>query len=77
MKTVYISLLFLSFLCMIGGCGQGKEAVTLQAKPQPSIRDEAIDFTLKNQDQLSVTLSDFRGERNVILVFYPLDFTPV
>ncbi len=36
----------------------------------------APDFTLRNQDGEKVSLSDFRGRR-VLLVFYPLDFSPV
>ena len=35
----------------------------------------APDFTLPNQDGEEVSLSDFRG-RTVVLVFYPLDFSP-
>lgn len=38
---------------------------------------QAPDFRLKNQDQTTVALSDYRGTKNVILVFYPADFTPV
>src|SRR3970282_1967236 len=37
----------------------------------------APDFTLKDQNQQDVTLSSFRGKRNVVLPFYPLDFSPV
>ena len=37
----------------------------------------APDFTLKDQNQQDVTLSSFRGKRNVVLAFYPLDFSPV
>ena len=37
----------------------------------------APDFTLRDQDGAEVTLSSFRGERNVVLVFYPLAFTGV
>ncbi len=36
----------------------------------------APDFTLRNQDGEKVSLSDYRG-RKVLLVFYPLDFSPV
>jgi peroxiredoxin len=35
----------------------------------------APDFTLRDQDGKKVSLSDFRG-RTVVLVFYPLDFSP-
>ena len=37
---------------------------------------KAPEFTLKNQDQKEVSLKDFRG-KNVVLAFYPLDFSPV
>ena len=39
--------------------------------------DAAPDFTLKDQDGNDVTLSKFRGEKNVVLVFYPFTFTGV
>ncbi|HEY1740987.1 MAG TPA: peroxiredoxin [Acidimicrobiia bacterium] len=39
--------------------------------------DSAPDFTLKDQDGNDVTLSSFRGEKNVVLVFYPFTFTGV
>ena len=38
--------------------------------------EPAPDFTLRNQDGEEVSLADFRG-RKVLLVFYPLDFSPV
>jgi peroxiredoxin len=38
--------------------------------------EPAPDFTLRNQDGEKVSLSDYRG-RKVLLVFYPLDFSPV
>ena len=33
------------------------------------------DFTLKDQNNQDVSLSDFRGKKNVLIVFYPLAFT--
>jgi len=36
---------------------------------------EAPDFTLKDQNNQEVTLSDFRGRKAVLLVFYPLAFS--
>lgn len=41
------------------------------------IGDLAPDFTLQNQDGEEVTLSDFRGHKAVVLVFYPLSFTGI
>jgi len=37
----------------------------------------APDFTLKDQDQKEVKLSDYKGKKNVVLAFYPLDWSPV
>jgi peroxiredoxin len=41
------------------------------------IGTEAPDFTLKDQNGRAVTLSDFRGDKNVLLVFFPLAFTGI
>jgi peroxiredoxin len=41
------------------------------------IGQEAPDFTLKDQDGNEVTLSSFRGNQNVVIVFYPFTFTGV
>ena len=38
---------------------------------------EAPDFELPDQDRNPVRLSSFRGEKNVVIVFYPLSFTGV
>jgi len=41
------------------------------------IGDEAPDFDLRDQHGSPVRLSSFRGEKNVVLVFYPLAFSRV
>ncbi|MFJ8430333.1 peroxiredoxin [Kitasatospora sp. NPDC094019] len=41
------------------------------------IGTEAPDFELKNQHGELVRLSAFRGEKNVVVVFYPFAFTGV
>ena len=41
------------------------------------IGDEAPDFELPDQHGTPVKLSSFRGAKNVVLVFYPLAFSPV
>ncbi|MGN8226521.1 redoxin domain-containing protein [Gracilimonas sp. BCB1] len=39
--------------------------------------ETAPDFTLKNTRNEDVSLSDFKGERNVVLLFFPLAFSGV
>ncbi len=41
-----------------------------------AVGQAAPDFALKDQDQKEVKLSEFRGKNNVVLVFYPLDWSP-
>jgi peroxiredoxin len=43
----------------------------------PNIGDPAPDFELRDQHNTPVRLADFRGRKNVLLVFYPFTFTPV
>ncbi|MGH3265796.1 MAG: peroxiredoxin [Trebonia sp.] len=45
-----------------------------------AVGTEAPDFTLRDQNQQPVTLSDYRvdkGDKNVLLVFFPLAFTGI
>ena len=37
----------------------------------------APDFTLRDQNNQEITLSSFRGHKNVVLLFYPLTFTGI
>ena len=46
-------------------------------KAMISVGSEAPDFTLENQFGMQFRLSDYRGKSNVVLLFYPLDWTPV
>ena len=39
------------------------------------VGEKAPDFTLLSDDWKEVKLSDFRGKKNVVLVFYVLAFT--
>jgi len=39
------------------------------------VGQQAPDFTLADQSGGTVTLSDFRGDKNVLLMFYPFAFT--
>ncbi len=42
-----------------------------------AVGQTAPDFVLKDQSQKEVKLSDFAGKKNVVLMFYPLDWSPV
>ena len=37
----------------------------------------APDFTLRDQNRQPVSLGDYRGAKNVLLVFFPLAFTGI
>ncbi len=41
-----------------------------------AVGQAAPDFTLKDQSMKEVKLADFKGKKNVVLVFYPLDWSP-
>ena len=41
------------------------------------VGDLAPDFTLPATVQDSITLSQYRGQKNVVLAFYPFDWSPV
>ena len=45
--------------------------------PELRVGDMAPDFTLPATVGDKVSLSDYRGKKNVVLLFYPLDFSPV
>lgn len=42
-----------------------------------AVGDEAPDFTLKDQNNEEHTLAEFRGTKNVLLVFYPFAFSGI
>ena len=42
-----------------------------------TVGSPAPEFSLKDQSQQEVKLSEFRGKKRVVLVFYPLDWSPV
>jgi peroxiredoxin len=41
-----------------------------------NVGDAAPEFELMNQDKVKVKLSDFKGKKKVVLLFYPMDFSP-
>jgi peroxiredoxin len=46
-----------------------------QITPTPRAGDSAPDFTAKSTSGQTVTLSSFKGKKNVLLAFFPLAFT--
>src|SRR4051794_20152854 len=53
-------------------------AVIREGAPMPiEVGQEATDFTLKDGEGEKVALSSFRGDKNVVLVFYPQAFSSV
>ena len=49
----------------------------MPATAAPEVGQQAPDFKLRGPDGQPVTLSEFRGHRNVVLVFYPLAFSGI
>ena len=42
----------------------------------PTTGEQAPDFNLKSSLDKNISLAEYRGKKNVVLVFYPLDFSP-
>lgn len=53
------------------------ESPTMDRTSTLKVGDQAPDFTLSDQNGAKVTLSSFRGVKNVVLAFFPLAFTSV
>lgn len=80
---IVTAIAFVMVLATMSGCDDGGDA-GMDAGGDGAAVDEGLevgaeapDFRMKNQDQGTIALSDYRGVSNVILVFYPLAFTPV
>lgn len=41
----------------------------------PSAGTKAPEFTLPVSREQNISLNDYRGKKNIVLAFYPLDFT--
>lgn len=42
----------------------------------PQVGEQAPDFELPGTDNVKLKLSDFRGVKNIVLAFYPFDWSP-
>ena len=58
---------------LITSAASGEEAVTTPDMLQVGMI--APDFTLKDEEGVARSLSDYLGQKNVVLAFYPKDFT--
>jgi peroxiredoxin len=45
-------------------------------EPSLKVGDSAPDFELAATTKEKIALSDYRGQKNVVLAFYGMDFTP-
>ena len=52
-------------------------AAPTESSVGPAVGDLAPDFSLRDQNNEVVTLSEYRGEKAVLVVFYPLAFTGI
>jgi len=41
-----------------------------------NVGDTAPDFTLPATTKEKISLSDYRGQKNIVVAFYGMDFTP-
>lgn len=72
-----VSLFSLAAWAQAPAAAPAKPAAQAEAAPEPKFKvgDMAPDFTLKDQNRQDVTLSSFRGKKNVVLAFYIFAFT--
>jgi hypothetical protein len=60
-------------LAVLGGAALAQAPAA--ATPKLKVGDMAPDFTMAGTDGKTYKLSDFRGQKNVVLAFYVLAFT--
>ncbi len=77
LTTLALASLLLAGCTGGGGTADGGATGDLPEQNGLEVGTVAPDFRLKNQEQATIALSDYKGTKNVILVFYPADFTPV
>lgn len=77
--VLLIAVLLTALLAATGCNGGGATGAEDEYGEQDGLEvgTTAPDFRLKNQEQSTVALSDYKGAKNVVLIFYPADFTPV
>ena len=72
-----LPLLAMSAVAQTPAAAPTKPAAQAEAAPDPKFKvgDMAPDFTMKDQNRQDVTLSSFKGKKNVALAFYIFAFT--
>ncbi len=75
--VVLTLLLFLTISCVADNSQDTQQNEKSGRQATLKIGDRAPDFSMRNQDQIKISLSEFKNKKIVILVFYPADFTPV
>ncbi|MDP3938841.1 MAG: redoxin domain-containing protein [Deltaproteobacteria bacterium] len=43
----------------------------------PTVGEAAPDFKLQSTEDREISLGEYKGKKNVVIAFYPLDFSPV
>jgi peroxiredoxin len=61
-------------IALLGGAAGGQGPVQ-PPKTSLKVGDVAPDLTLPSTTAKSITLSEFRGKKNVVLAFFPAAFT--
>jgi peroxiredoxin Q/BCP len=70
------ALVGLAVVLLVGFAGGWARSARADGAVPARVGQFAPDFTLKDQNGRPVTLSEFRGNRTVVLYFYPKDDTP-
>lgn len=75
MRKTILSSLLVFVLMLLAALPSGAADQTPPPDPKIKVGDTAPDFTLRDQTNKEVKLSDFRGKKNVVLAFYVFAFT--
>jgi cytochrome oxidase Cu insertion factor (SCO1/SenC/PrrC family) len=67
--------LLLAAAALTASAAQAQQRPAAEIVSKVKVGDMAPDFTLNDHNNNPVKLSDFRGEKNVVLAFYVLAFT--
>lgn len=77
LELLILPLLAISAMGQTPAASKPAAQAAAEAAPDPKYKvgDTIPDFTLKDQNRQDVTLSSFRGKKNVVLAFYVFAFT--